>query len=106
MHKKTWLLIVLLAVVLSIVALGIFAASRYYPIKAGLKGQRVVTDTWARGDFVSGPVTLECTTWMKNAEQEQQLTCELLNAQVGHTEKECPKGYSPEGCSKCTIACK
>lgn len=67
----------------------------------------------ARGDEVNpGPITAECQSrmneYMKSKEFKDKgfSICKLLESKVGTTDKECPNGFSAQGCSICKIMCR
>jgi hypothetical protein len=69
--------------------------------------------TGARGDFVDpGPIEDECQRKMEQYVQSTEFKnrgfsgCELIESKVGFSEKECPNGSSPQGCSICKLKCE
>ncbi len=91
-----------------VVVLVIIFAAYFFMSGRRLDGWRYVTLSNARGDYIPpGPVETECKRKMEAyAQQNKFSVCELIESRVGDTDKECPNGLSPTGCSICKIRCK
>jgi hypothetical protein len=78
----------------------------FYPCPAQT-GEEVVLRS-IRGDFVDpGPVSVECANRAINypVYNKKYSSCTLVSSAVGDTLEECPDGFSPTGCSICTLMC-
>ena len=66
-----------------------------------------------RGDEVDpGPIENECQRRMGEYIQSSEFKhkefshCNLMESKVGFNQQECPNGFSPQGCSICTLKCE
>lgn len=110
--KKTHILLGVIAVIVVIVAI-LFLINQNNHITNSSTSEIITLPITPRGDFVDpGPIEDECQRRMEQYSQSSEFTnkgfsrCELIESKVGFNEKECPNGFSPQGCSICKLKCE
>jgi hypothetical protein len=110
MNKKLLILvIILLILIIVLITMGIFSFFN----KNKPEWKTITLPIEARPDEVDpGPIATECQSRMNEYMRSEEFknkgfsVCKLLESKVGTTDKECPNGFSPQGCSICKIMCR